>query len=105
MTPTLTPVRPGLHRQMLDFSQCHWLKAKPIWLKSQFGDGAESRCCDDTPEQGGTADGKEEKPFGDGAESRCCDETPEQTGQKISRLERARRADAAMKRLSRRARR
>ena len=35
-----------------------------------MGDGAESRCCDDTPEQGGTADGKEEKPFGDGAESR-----------------------------------
>ena len=23
MTPTLTPVRPGLHRQMLDFSECH----------------------------------------------------------------------------------
>ena len=23
MTPTLLPVRPGLHRQMLDFSECH----------------------------------------------------------------------------------
>ena len=23
MTRTLTPVRPGLHRQMLDFSACH----------------------------------------------------------------------------------
>ena len=23
MTPTLTPVRPGRHRQMLDFSECH----------------------------------------------------------------------------------
>ena len=23
MTPTLKPVRPGLHRQMLDFSECH----------------------------------------------------------------------------------
>ena len=23
MTPTLTPVRPGLHRRMLDFSECH----------------------------------------------------------------------------------
>ena len=47
-----------------------------------------------TPEQGGTADGREEKPFGDGAESRCCDDTPEQggtaAGKKRSRLETAR---------------
>ena len=62
-----------------------------------FGDGAESRCCDETSRR------KEEKPFGDGAESRCCDETPgrhSRRRKKRSRLETARRADAAMTRLN-----
>ena len=81
-------------RQCLRHHRCHCQCQLPFRLKALRPSGkcflhrelsgrvfsAESRCCDDTPEQGGTVDGKEEKPFGDGAESRCCDDTPEKGG-------------------------
>ena len=46
MTPTLTPVRPGLHRQVLDFSECHchniWNPVSELLCHTHIGTSMEA---------------------------------------------------------------